>query len=87
MNKNDTLVAEEMNLQTVQELEANDKENVILEGFSSKANSFEIDSLTTVMRENEGNIFFEFMADGEIHLLVAIFDFLSRFYPLDYNFF
>ena len=48
MNKNDTLVAEEMNLQTVQELEANDKENVILEGFSSKANSFEIDSLNMV---------------------------------------
>ena len=45
---NDTLVAVELNLQTFEELEVNDKENVILEGFSSKANSFEIDSLNMV---------------------------------------
>ena len=57
-NKNDTLIVVELNFQIVEELEANDKENVIREGFSSKANSFEIDSLNTVLSEIEGNIFF-----------------------------
>ena len=54
---NDTLISVGWNLQTVEELEANDKENMILELFSSKANSFEIDSLNTVLSEIEGNIF------------------------------
>ena len=45
---NDTLIAVELNLQTVEELETNDKENMILEGIYLKANSFEIDSLNTV---------------------------------------
>ena len=75
-----------MNLQTV-ELEANDKENMILEGFSSKANSFKIDSLNTILSEIEGNIFFGFTVDGEVHLLVAMFDFLSQVYPFDHNIF
>ena len=76
-----------MNLQTVKELEANNKENMILEGFSSKVNFFEIDSLKMTLCEILGNIFFKFTADGEVHLLVAIFDFLSRFYPFDHNIF
>ena len=59
----------------------------INEGFSSKVYSFEIDSLKTTLNEIEGNVSFGFMADGEIHLLVAIFDFLSRFYPFDHNIF
>ena len=86
-NKNNTLVAVEMNLQTVKEFEANDKENVILEGFSSKANSFEISSLNTVLSEIEGNIFSKFTAEVEVHLLVTIFDFLSQFYLFDHNIF
>ena len=87
-NKNNsTLVAVETNFQTVEELEANDKENMIFEGFSSKANSFEIDSLNTVLSKIEVNIFFGFTANGEVHLLVAIFDFLSQVYPFDHNIF
>ena len=84
---NDTLVAVKMNIQTVEELEANNKENVILEGFSSKVNSYEIGSLKMALNEIEWNVFFEFLADGEVHLLVAIFNFLSRFYPFDHNIF
>ena len=76
-----------MNLQTVEEHKANNKENVILEGFSSKVNSFELDSLKTALSEIQGNIFFGFTADGEIYLSVTIFDLLSRFYPFDHNIF
>ena len=81
------MVAVETNFQTIEELEANDKENMIFEGFSSKANSFEIDSLNTILSEIEGNIFFGFTVDGEVHLLVAMFDFLSQVYPFDHNIF
>ena len=56
-NKNDTLVSVETNYQTVEELEGNDKENVILQGYSSKANSFEIDSLNTFSSEIKGTTF------------------------------
>ena len=77
----------ELNFQTVEELEVNDKENVIHKRFSSKANSFEIDYLNTVLSEIEGNIFFGFTVEGEVHLLVAIFDFLSQCYPLVHNIF
>ncbi|TYK20355.1 hypothetical protein E5676_scaffold228G00520 [Cucumis melo var. makuwa] len=55
-------------------------ENVILEGFSLKANSSEIDSLNTVLSEIEGNIFFGFTADGE-----AQGDFLARRQILDHD--
>ena len=72
---NDTLIAMELNLQTVEELVVNNKENMILEGFSLKVNSFEIAYLKTVLSEIEGNIFFGFTADGVIHHLVAMFDF------------
>ena len=41
----------------------------------------------TALNEIEGNVFFGFMADGEVHLLVAIFNCLSRFYPFDHNIF
>ena len=60
---------------------------MILEGFSSKANSFKIDSLNTVLSEIEGNIFFGFTTNGEVHLLVTMFDFLSQVYPFDHNIF
>ena len=60
---------------------------MILEYFFSKANSFQIDSLNMVLSEIEGDIFFGFTTNGEIHLLVAIFDFLSRFYLFDHNIF
>ena len=83
----DTLVEVEMNLQIIKELEVKNQENVILEGFSSRVYSFEIDSLKTALNEIEGNVFFGLMTDREIHLLVAIFDFLSRFYPFDHNIF
>ena len=80
---NDTLIV----VQIVEELEANDKENVILEGFSLKVDYFEIDYLNMILSEIDGNIFFEFTTDREVHLLVTIFAFLSRFYPFDHNIF
>ena len=43
--------------------------------------------LNTVWNELEGNFFFGFTIDGEVHLLVAILDFFSRIYPFDLNIF
>ena len=40
-----------------------------------------------VLSEIEGNIFFGFPTDGEVHLLVVIFDFLSRCYPFNHTIF
>ena len=76
-----------MDHQTVEELVSNDKDDMILERFSLEGGFLVIGPLNTVLNKLEGSIFFGFMADFEVHRLVAILEFLSRIYPFDQNIF
>lgn len=63
---NDIRIALEIDHQNVEELEANDEEDVVLEGFSLEGVFLVIGTLITNLNGHDRNIFFGFMVDGDV---------------------